>query len=100
MERVGGRLLIASQDDRLHYFAFEDDAPSEVGERIVELADGKRTVREIAQALTEEYEIDLETAVADTAAFVLQLIEKQVLIGSSEIRPGGGLPSRERPRDS
>ncbi len=79
VERVGGRLMIATADDQLHYFTDESEQPNEVGERIVELADGSRTVRQLAECLVEEFEVELETALADTAEFVQQLVDRKVL---------------------
>lgn len=46
---------------------------NEVGSRIWELADGERTVDDIASVLTEEYEIDPQTARADLDGFLGQL---------------------------
>ncbi|MGQ9768635.1 MAG: PqqD family protein [Anaerolineae bacterium] len=47
-----------------------------VSSRIWELADGTRTVEKIAQALTEEFEVDLDEARASAAAFVDELATK------------------------
>ena len=79
VERVGGRLMIATRDDKLHLFAEEDDAPNEVGERIVDLVDGRRSVREIASVIGDEFDVDSARALADTAAFIELLVERQVL---------------------
>ncbi|HEY3446664.1 MAG TPA: PqqD family protein [Myxococcales bacterium] len=80
MERVGGRWMVATPDDQLHYFVAEGgEEPSDVGDRIIDLADGKRTVREIAQVICSEFEVDEPTALRDTAEFVRQLIERKVL---------------------
>src|SRR6476661_1542488 len=51
IQKVGGKLLAASPDERLHTFEDGVGAPSEVGGRIVTLADGPRTVRDIVSAL-------------------------------------------------
>jgi hypothetical protein len=80
VERVGDRLMVATDDDRLHVLASEANSPSEVGERIVALSDGQRTVRDIAQVVFEEFEVDLDTALSDTAGFVELLVERKVLI--------------------
>ena len=80
MERVGGRWMVATPDDQLHYFVAEGgEDPSDVGDRILDLADGTRTVREIATAICSEFEVDEETALRDTADFVFQLVERKVL---------------------
>ena len=49
VERVGGKTMVATADDVLQVFVDEREEPSEVGERILELSDGTRTVRQIAQ---------------------------------------------------
>lgn len=80
IERVGGRLMAASPDDHLHHFVEDDETPSETAERIVELADGKRTVAEIAAVLAGEFEgAPLDVVTADVAEFVKILVERQVL---------------------
>jgi len=53
-----------------------------VGSRIWELADGTRTVEEIAQTLTGEFEVALAKARAHTTAFVDVLAAKGLLIFS------------------
>ena len=52
---------------------------NEVGGRIWELADGSRTIAEIARILTDEYDVSEEQALQDVSEFVQQLIEKQIL---------------------
>jgi hypothetical protein len=103
VERVGGRLMIATADDHLHYFvdgdaadqaAADDESVNEVGERIFELADGSRTVRQIAEALLEEFEVDLDTALTDTADFVQLLVDRQVLVYSTCASDTGGHSNR------
>ncbi len=90
IENVGGRIMAATPDDQLHYFVEDgtEEEPSEVGDRIVELSDGARTVREIAECLCEEFEVDLETALEDTAEFIRQLVDSKVLQLN-----GGGQPA-------
>lgn len=79
LQRFGGRLMAVTPDDKLH--SFEDEAgASEVGERIVDLADGKRTVREIVRVLCDEFEVDEGTCERDTASFVRLLVERKVLV--------------------
>lgn len=60
---------------------------NDVGSRVWELADGKRTVEEIAQALTEEFEVGLAEARASAAAFVDELVAKGLLTFVDE-QPG------------
>jgi pyrroloquinoline quinone biosynthesis protein D len=82
IERVGGRLLAVSPDDHLHSFVAGDDAPSHTAERIVELSDGQRTVRQIAAALRDEFDEapPLDAIEADVSAFVETLVARHVLV--------------------
>ena len=52
----------------------------EVGSRIWRLADGSRTVDEIAAALTDEYEVTAEEAGTSVTSFVQALVEKELLV--------------------
>ena len=94
MEKVGGRWMVATPDDQLHYFVADggEDA-SDVGDRIIDLSDGSRTVREIARTICGEFEVDEPTALADTADFVRQLLERKVLTTQAVQSPG---PSEKR----
>lgn len=79
LQKFGGRLMAVTPDDTLH--SFEDDGgASEVGERIVELSDGTRTVRDIVRALCDEFEVDAGTCERDTNAFVQLLVDRKVLV--------------------
>jgi pyrroloquinoline quinone biosynthesis protein D len=80
VSKVGGRWMAATPDEKLHTFEGEDGAVSEVGERIVELVDGRRSVGDIVERLVEEFEVSRELAVADTLAFIGLLVQKQVLV--------------------
>ena len=53
---------------------------NETGTRIWELADGKRTVREIAGLIAEDFDVSRDRALADTAEFLLDLKEKGLVI--------------------
>ncbi len=53
-----------------------------VGSRIWELADGTRTMEQIAIVLTEEYEVDLAHARQSVATFVDELVAKRLLAWS------------------
>ena len=55
---------------------------NEVGSRVWELCDGTRSVREIAQALALEFEVDERTAEADAQEFVAQLLGTRLLVPS------------------
>lgn len=93
-ERVGGRWMVATPDDQLHYFVAEGgEESSDVGDRILDLADGTRTVREIATAIRAEFEVDEETALRDTADFVAALVDRRVLVTHGG-EQGAGAPGR------
>lgn len=79
VQRVGGRYMAATPDDRLHTFEANDGSVSEVGERIIELIDGQRSVGAIVDALVEEFEVSREVAEQDTTQFIELLLGKQVL---------------------
>lgn len=80
LQKVGGRWMAATPDERLHTFEGSDGVVSDVGERIVELVDGKRSVGDIVGQLTEEFEVSREVAEADTLEFINLLVQKQVLV--------------------
>lgn len=52
---------------------------NEVGATIWAFIDGSRTIREIAQMICYEYEVDLEDAQNDTITFIEQLIERKAI---------------------
>lgn len=71
--------MAATVDERLH--TFEDgEGVSEVGERIVELVDGERSVGDIVSVLVGEFEVAREVCEAETLEFIEELVEKQVLV--------------------
>jgi hypothetical protein len=78
LTRVGGQWMAATLDARLHTFEGPDGV-SEVGERIVALVDGVRSVGEIARVLLQEFDVSSEVVEADTLDFVRQLVERHVL---------------------
>ena len=79
LQKVGGRWVAATPDDQVHSFEGDDGVVSEVGERIVELIDGKRSVEEIIQTLLSEFDVPREVAESDTLDFIGLLAEKHVL---------------------
>ncbi len=79
VQRVGGRYMAATPDDRLHTFEASDGSVSEVGERIIELVDGSRSLGAIVEVLVQEFEVSREVAEADTRQFIELLLGKQVL---------------------
>ena len=52
---------------------------NEVGSRVWELADGTRTVEQIAVALTQEFAVDLPQARSSATAFIDELAAKGLL---------------------
>lgn len=79
LQKVGGRWVAATPDNRLHSFEGPDGVVSEVGERIVALIDGQRSVGDIVAQLLNEFEVPRPVAEADTTGFIQLLAEKQVL---------------------
>jgi len=72
-QRVQGRWAAATADGGFHQF--EDD----VGERIMDLVDGRRSVEEIVSVLCEEFEVERARCEQDTIEFVTELVQKRVL---------------------
>lgn len=57
------------------------------GARVLELMDGRRTLREIVDVLGREVDAEREAIEADVAAFVVRLREARALV---ETAPGAG----------
>ncbi|HYZ88395.1 MAG TPA: PqqD family protein [Myxococcales bacterium] len=57
---------------------------NEVAARIWTLCDGRRTARDIAAVIVDEFEVDAETARRDVAEFVRELLQDGLLL------PGNG----------
>ena len=51
---------------------------NDVGARIWELADGQRTISDIAVTIATEYEVGITQAQADTLAFVAELMRRGI----------------------
>jgi hypothetical protein len=82
LSRVGGQWMAATADAGLHTTLHTFEGPegvSEVGERIVELIDGKRSVGGMVEVLVEEFEVSREVAEQDTLEFIAELVRKRVL---------------------
>lgn len=79
-ERVGGRWVVATADDRLHSFDRADGTVSEEGERIFGLVDGRRTVGEIVTELIQEFEVSAVECERQTVSFVAGLIDRHILV--------------------
>lgn len=72
--------MAAGNADVLHLFEEPWGERSEVGERIVELCDGTRSVSEVVSVLCDEFEVDRDTCQADTLGFVELLVARHVLM--------------------
>ena len=77
-QKVQGRWLAATSDDRLHRFE-DEQGVSQVGERIMELVDGKRSVSDIVAVICEEFEVGKERCETDALRFIESCVEKQIL---------------------
>lgn len=67
----GEAVIISPQERELHSL-------NEVGTEIWRMADGSRTLRQIAQELSQTYEIAPEEVLPDVLAFTQQLVDKGV----------------------
>ena len=63
----------------LHGETSELHALNDVGARIWDLADGSRSVAEIAETVEAEYEVEADRALADVLEFLAALAEKQLV---------------------
>lgn len=57
---------------------------NEIGARIWKLANGQRSVSEIAALICDEYEVDLEVAASDTLEFLVDLESRSVITVSDK----------------
>lgn len=72
-QKVQGRWLAATADERLHRFE------GEVSERIMELVDGRRSVALIVDAICDEFDVDRQRCEGDVVGFLQTLVGKQIL---------------------
>lgn len=79
MERVSGRLMAAGRTDLLHIFEDAAGERSEVGERVVELSDGQRSVADIIDVLCAEFEVERDVCAVDVVGFVEKLVGLEIL---------------------
>lgn len=79
VQQVKGRWLAATPDDAMHTFVEGGGEVSEVGERIISLIDGRRTVGEIVAVLRSEFEVDQAECEQQTVQFIELLVSKKVL---------------------
>ncbi len=77
-QRVQGRWAAATADGGFHQFE-DEGGVSEVGERIMDLVDGKRSLGEIVSMLCEEFDVERATCERETVTFVTELVQKRVL---------------------
>jgi len=52
---------------------------NEVGAAIWQLIDGKRDIRQISAEICAQFDVDAETAKADTLQFIADLIEREIV---------------------
>ncbi|MBX7114410.1 MAG: PqqD family protein [Myxococcaceae bacterium] len=81
VQKVGDTWVAVGSDETLHLFK-DEGGPSEVGGRIVELIDGRRSVEQIVDTLCEEFEVPREQCASDTLKFIGVLIGKNILVVS------------------
>lgn len=74
VRKVRGEVLVTAYGD---VYVLTD-----VSADIWSLADGTRSVAEIATAITEQYDVPPETALRDVRAFVDELVEARLLVCS------------------
>jgi hypothetical protein len=79
VQQVKGRWMAATPDDALHTFEEGNGEVSEVGERIISLIDGRRTVGEIVSVLQGEFEVEQGECEQQTVQFIETLVLKKVL---------------------
>ena len=79
VQQVKGRWMAATPDNALHTFEESGGAVSEVGERIIALIDGRRTVGEIVSVLQTEFEVEQAECEQQTVQFIEALVFKKVL---------------------
>jgi hypothetical protein len=71
VRKVGGEVLVTAYDD---VYALTD-----VSADIWSLADGTRSVAEIAAEITDRYDAPAETVLRDVEAFVNELVDAKLL---------------------
>jgi len=53
---------------------------NQVGSRIFELADGTKSIDDISEIISKEYEVAIEQADLDVRQFVLLLVDQSILV--------------------
>jgi hypothetical protein len=78
IQRVAGE-LVASTADGIHSFCHADGSESEVATKMVEWVNGERTILDIAELVTNEFEVTEEVAQNDALRFMAILVQKKIL---------------------
>ena len=74
MSVIGGEaVLVLPQDGQIEVL-------NEVGARVLQLVDGKRTITDIAAVIVREYEVEVEQATQDVAQLVQGLVGDGALV--------------------
>ena len=91
-EVIDGHTMIATTAGKLISFWREadDDSASAVAERALSLADGTRSIRDIAACVRSEFQVSAGRAERDLSAFFLEL-EKAQAFDLQEIPPNPDL---------
>ena len=61
---------------------------NEVGARVWELADGSRSLAQIVNAVTDEFDVGVEEATGDVLAFVERLVAEHIVVLRDQPEPG------------
>ena len=61
-----------------------------IGTKVWELTDGRRSIRQIALAITEEYDVDFSRASVDTVSFIQELRLRGLVVLRAEEEKRGG----------
>lgn len=78
---IEGEAIIINLDNGIYY------SLNEVGTAIWELADGKSTIKEIADAVCKEYDVDYEEAEKDVLEVVNDLVREGLVVVSESPIP-------------
>lgn len=73
----GEAFILTSEDSMLHSL-------NETGTRIWELIDGLKTVRDLADAINDEYEVEEDKALEEVIKFLRKLSERKMVVLGNE----------------
>jgi hypothetical protein len=71
---------IASTAQGTHSFTEPDGSESEVAVKMIQSVDGKRSIADIAELVTNYFEVSLDVAQTDALRFMGILIQKNILV--------------------